>query len=196
MRKILQSKTGVSCLVLLALLCIAGNFVRFPKSSAATVAARETAAPSEAAPEEIFQVPPSSRVAAELRAWRERLSLETARRDPFAAVLVAPPTAVTNPPVPPSFQLQAVSFAGGRVLAVVNQRVVAEGEWLEGCRVEKILPDEVRLVSPLFGPITARFDRTPNTTSCESAHKAPLENPPAAVLPPGPSATNAGGTAR
>ena len=187
MRKILQSKTGVSCLVAVAVLFVAGNFVSFPKRRAATVAARE-AVPSGNAPEESFQVPPLSRLGAELRGWQEKFSAAM-RRDPFAAVFVAPPAAVTNVPTVPSFQLQAVSIASGRVLAVINHRVVAEGELLEGCRVEKILPHEVRLISPLFGPITATFDRMPTQAKSGSANKSASGNPPAAVLPASPGGT-------
>jgi len=193
MRKILQNKIGVSCLAALALLCVAGNFVNFPKRRAMAATAREST--SEEVVEESFSVPPASRLAAELRAWQEMFSLETVRRDPFAAVFVAPPAAVTNVPTVPSFQLQAVSLAGGKALAVINQRVVAEGETIEGCRVEKILRSEVRLISPLFGPVTATFDRTPNQSRSGLVNKSPSENLPAAVLPASRASASSSGSA-
>jgi len=196
MRKLLQSKTGVSWLVAIAVLCVAANFVSLPKRHATTAAAREAATQLEEAPDDTYQVPPVIRVEASLRAWQETASApETAGRDPFAAIFVAPPAAFTNSPTMPSFQLQAVSIAGGRTFAVVNQRVVAEGETLEGCRVDKILPNEVRLVSPLFGPITATFDRTSNQARAARPNKAATENPSDAVLPASP-ASGTGGTSR
>ena len=187
MRKILQNRTGVGWLVVVAAVCVAGNFIHLPNHQPLTASGRENAT----APEEVFNAPPASRVADELRNWRETFPLETLSRDPFAATIEPPPAAVTNlGPTLPTFQLQAVSLADGKALAVINRRVVAEGEMIEGCRVERILPREVRLVSPFFGLITATFDRTPNHNKPASA------NPPAADLPAGPAAATQGKTAR
>jgi hypothetical protein len=150
--------------------------------------------PVEEEREESYQVPPLSRVAADLHDWREMFPLDTLRRDPFAAVFVPPPATVTNTPMMPSFQLQATSLAGGKALAVINNRVVGEGERIEGCLVEKILAHEVRLVSPVFGPITATFDRTPIQSRRASEHKPASGNPPVADLPASPAAATPGGT--
>jgi len=199
MRRILQSKTGVSFLTVVAFVCVAANFVRWPQRRAVTATARENSGPAEELRDEAYQVPPLSRVAAELRDWRELFPLETLRRDPFAAVFMPPPAATTNVPTMPAFQLQAVSLAAGKAFAVINNRVVAEGEIIEGCRVEKILRTEVRLVSPMFGPVTATFDRTPFKSRSILENKSASVNPPAADLPASPLPANpdgARGTAR
>ena len=195
MRNILQSEIGVACLTAVAVLCVAGNFVNFRQRRATTASARESALPLEMEREISYQVPPPSRIAADLRDWREMFPLEALRRDPFAAIFVAPPAAVTNTPMMPSFQLQAVSLAGGKVLAVINRRVVAEGEFIEGCRVEKILAHEVRLVSPVFGPLTVTYDRTPIQSRAASDKKSASANSPAADLPASPAGASPGGTA-
>lgn len=194
MRNILQSKIGVACLTAVAVLCVAANFVNLLQRRSTVATARENLAPVEETREVSYHVPPLSRVAAELRDWREMFPLDTLRRDPFAAVFVPAPAAVTNTPTMPSFQLQAVSVADGKVLAVINRRVVAEGEFIEGCRVEKILPHEVRLVSPVFGPLTATFDRTPIQPGAASDKKSASANPPSADLPAGPATASPGGT--
>lgn len=194
MRNILQSKIGVGCLSALAVLCVAANFVNLFQRRSVVATARETPGSVEEEREDSYHVPPPSRTAAGLRDWREMFPLDSLRRDPFAAVFAPPPAAVTNTPMMPSFQLQAVSLAGGRNLAVINRRVVAEGELIEGCRVEKILPAEVRLVSPVFGPITATFDRTPRQSRAASENKSTSANPPSADLPASPAAASPGGT--
>jgi hypothetical protein len=194
MKNILQSELGVGCLTAVAVLCVAANFINFQQRRTGTVTARENGLPLEAAREDSYVVPPLSRVAAELRDWREMFPLDNLRRDPFAAVFVPPPAAVTNTPMMPSFQLQAVSAAAGRLLAVINHRVLAEGELIEGCRVEKILPHEVRLLSPVFGPITAAFDRTPLQSRAASDKKTASAISPAADLPASPAAASPGGT--
>jgi hypothetical protein len=94
----------------------------------------------------------------------------------------------------PSFQLQAVSLAAEKILAVINNRVVAEGERIEGCLVEKILAHEVRLVSPSFGPITATFDRIPRQSRAAMTNKSASANPPPADLPAHPATASPGGT--
>ena len=193
MRTILQNKIVVSCLAAVAVFCVAGNFIDLPRRQTANAAARENTAPVEEAQEESYRVPPLSSVAAELRNWREVFPVEALRRDPFAAVFVPPPAAVTNAAVMPLFQLQAVSLAAGKALAVINRRVVAEGEFIENCRVEKILPGEVRLISPVFGPVTATFDRTPAQSRPNSINKASSANPSPADLPAGPKNTTGSG---
>jgi hypothetical protein len=193
MRNILQSKIGVACLSAVAVLCVAANFVNLlQRRTVAT--ARENPEPVEEEREVAYQVPPLSRVAADLRDWREMFPLDALRRDPFAAVFVPAPAAVTNTPTMPVFQLQAVSVDDGRLLAVINRRVVGEGEMIEGCRVEKILPYEVRLISPVFGPVTATFDRTPRQSRTALENKSASANPPSADLPASPAAASPGGT--
>jgi hypothetical protein len=194
MRNILQSKLGVGCLVLIAIVCVAVNFFNLLQRRSPLAAARELPVIDEEAREETYEVPPHSSVAVALRQGREIFPTDGLQRDPFAAVFVAPPAAVTNLPSVPSFQLQAVSIADGRVLAVINRRVVAEGETIEGCRVETILPHEVRLVSPVFGPLTATFDRTPRQSKAAPPNKSPSGNPPAADLPASPAAASPGGS--
>jgi hypothetical protein len=194
MRNILQSKIGVTCLSAVAVLCVAANFFNLLQRRSAVATARENPMPVEEEREISYQVPPLSRAAIGLGNWREMFPLETLRRDPFAAVFVPPPSAVTNTPMMPSFQLQAVSLAAGRALAVVNRRVVAEGELIEGCLVEKIMAHEVRLVSPVFGPIMATFDRTPRQSRAASENKPASANQPPADLPASPAAASPGGT--
>jgi hypothetical protein len=194
MRNILQSKVGVTCLSAVAVLCVAANFLNLLQRRSAVATARENPMPVQEEREISYQVPPLSRVLTDLRDWREMYPLDTLRRDPFAAVFVPPPAAVTNTPMMPSFQLQAVSLAAEKVLAVINNRVVAEGERIEGCLVEKILAHEVRLVSPTFGPITATFDRTSRKSRAASENKSASANPPPADLRADPTAASPGGT--
>ena len=161
MRTPLQNKTVVSCLVVVAVLSVTANFIKFPSRPAMSATARENAPPPENSREESPDVPAASRVERETVAWRERFPRDRPQRDPFAALLAVPPArASNNIAAPPVLRLQAVSIEADRILAVINQRVVAEGEQIEGCRVEKILPTEVHLTSPL-GLITVTFDRTP-----------------------------------
>ena len=194
MRNILQSKIGVGCLSALAVLCVAANFVNLFQRRSVVATARDNAGPVEDERGDTYHVPPQSRAATDLRDWREMFPLDSLRRDPFAAVFAPSPAAVSSTPMMPSFQLQAVSLAAGKVLAVINRRVVAEGEFIEGCRVEKILPHEVRLVSPVFGPITATYDRTPIQSRAASDKKPASANPPSADLRAGPATASPGGT--
>jgi hypothetical protein len=194
MRNILQSKIGVACLSAVAVLCVAANFLNLLQRRSVVATGRGNPMPVEEEREDSYQVPPPSRVATGMRSWREMFPLDTFRRDPFAAVFAPQPAAATNTPMMPSFQLQAVSIAAGRLLAVVNRRVVAEGERIEGCLVEKILAHEVRLVSPVFGPITATFDRTPRQSRAASENKSASANPPPADLRAGPATASPGGT--
>jgi hypothetical protein len=194
MRNILQSKIAVTCLSAVAVLCVAANFLNLLQRQSAVATARENSMPVEEEREISYQVPPLSRAATGLGNWREMFPLETLRRDPFAAAFVPSSAAVTNTRTMPSFQLQAVSIAAGRLLAVINRRVVAEGESIEGCVVEKILAHEVRLVSPVFGPIMATFDRTPRQSRAALENKSASANPPSADLPAGPAAARPVGT--
>jgi hypothetical protein len=189
MRRLLQSKTAVSCLVAVATLSVAADLVKWPNRRALSAAARESTAAAEKRREESFSVPPVSRVERELIGWREMFSLDNLPRDPFAAITAPAPAPVTNVARMPVFHLQAISIDGDRILAVINHKVVAEGEQIEGCRVEKILPTEVRLTSPL-GPITATFDRS------SRLNKSPSGNPSAADLPASSPAVKPDGNGR
>jgi type II secretory pathway component PulC len=189
MRRILQSKTAVSCLAAIAVLSLAADFAKWPNRRALSAAARESTASAENGREESFTVPPVSRVQRELSGWREMFSLDTLQRDPFAAITAPSPAAVTNVATMPVFHLQAISIDGDRILAVINQKVLAEGEQIEGCRVEKILPTEVHLTSPL-GPITATFHRS------SRLNKSPSGNPSAADLPASSPAVKPDGNGR
>src|SRR5262245_31887668 len=165
MRTLLQNKTVVSFLVVVAALSVTANFIQFPSRPAMSAIARENAPSPENSREESLNVPPASRVERETIAWRELFPRDRPQRDPFAALVASSLGTATNDiAARPALRLQAVSIEANRILAVINQRVVAEGEEIEGCRVEKILPTEVRLTSPL-GPVTVTFDRTPPPNS-------------------------------
>jgi hypothetical protein len=56
---------------------------------------------------------------------------------PAAAVPAPPPARATE------FRLSAISERDGRPIAVVNDRVVGEGDTVEGARVVRIAPTEV-----------------------------------------------------
>ena len=189
MRKILQSKPAVSCLVAIAVLSLAADFAKWPNRRALSAAAREGTAPAENGREESFTVPPVPRVQRELQDWRRMFSSDTLPRDPFAAIRAPAPAAVTNIATMPVFHLQAISIDGDRILAVINHKVVAEGEQIEGCRVEKILPTEVHFASPL-GAITATFNRS------SGRNKSASGNPSAADLPASSPAVKPDGNGR
>lgn len=80
--------------------------------------------------------------------WQERFPVSNLRRDPFIQVRnVAVLVPATNPApvIEPTLMLQAISMQPQRNLAVVNRAVLAEGDRVEGYRVESIQPTEVRL---------------------------------------------------
>jgi hypothetical protein len=158
MTKLLQNKAVVSCLVVAAAFAVAANFVELPKRRTLAAAARSPSPAPPANPDQEF-IPPPLRVAAALAAWRELLPADGLRRDPFALAGVGPVNKpATNAPFS-SFTLQAVSIADQRAFAVINQTVVAEGEWLGGWQIEKIEPTQVRLRGRL-GPMTVELDRS------------------------------------
>jgi len=173
----------------MAVLSLAADFAKWPTRRALGAAAREGTTPAQNGREESFNAPPLPRVQRELHDWRQMFSSDPLPRDPFAAIMAPAPAAVTNLATMPVLHLQAISIDGNRILAVINQRIVAEGEQIEGCQVEKILPTEVRLTSP-FGPITATFERA------FRANKSPSGNPSAADLPASSPATKPGGDRR
>jgi hypothetical protein len=161
MRKLLQSKTAVSSLCVIAVLIGAGNFVKLPVRRLIPVAARPAALSANSAEAEVLQIPSTPRICAELTGWHELFPSAAVRRDPFAiAGGVGPKTSgATNAPLLPVFVLQAVSLEAGRALAVINRTVVATGESLGDYVVERIEPSEVWLKNS-FGRVIVPMDQT------------------------------------
>ncbi len=174
MRKLLQNKAVVACLVLVAAVCLAGDTLkRLFKKSDLPVAARVVPDAVPLVPG-TFPIRTSLRVATNFSNWRDWGAGTARLRDPFGSgpsVLlptnsVAPPVA----PTPPTFTVQAISIDGDRALAVINQRVVAAGDQIEGYRVEAILPDQVRLHGPA-GAVTAAIYPNRQTSPIASTAK-------------------------
>lgn len=161
MRKLLQNKTVVGSLCVIAVLIGAGNFVKLPVRRLVVVSARPAALPVNSAEPEVLQVPPPPRICAELTGWHELFPSAALRRDPFAiAGGVGPKTSgSTNAPLLPVFVLQAVSIEAGRALAVINRTIVTTGESLGDYVVERIQPSEVWLKNS-FGRVIVPMDRT------------------------------------
>ncbi len=182
MRKLLQNKLIVSILAVVAVLCIAANFVKLPSLSSFSVSARET--PVSLGPPPIaakFHIHGTSFVHLSNQPWRDLFPIDPQGRDPFATpALVAPGTTPeprrADPPVPPPLTLRGVSIEAGRALAVINHSIVAEGEFIAGCRVDQILPDRVTL-SGSFGLLV--LDMNP----AAHAKKLPTAKPTNADLP-------------
>jgi len=146
MRKLLQNKAVVSSLCVIAVLFVAGNLIDLPVRHLVAVAARPvtlTANPNE---QELFAVPTTPRICAELTGWRGLLPTSAILRDPFA-IRGGPhgASASTNAPSTPVFVLQAVSIEAGRALAVINQTIVGPDDYLGDYVVERIRPTEVWL---------------------------------------------------
>ena len=158
MRKLLQNKAVVGCLVVAAGFAVAANFVELPKRKTLTAAARSSSPALPVGPEPGFVAPPL-RAAAALAAWRELFPAESLRRDPFALVGVSPASKPATNATFSSFTLQAVSIADERAFAVINQTVVDEGEWLGGWQVAKIEHTRVRLQGRL-GSMVVELDRS------------------------------------
>lgn len=181
MRKLLQNKLVVAALAVVALLSVAANFVKLPKRLS-LAAAREPSADPAVPPPSNFQVPGETEFSRTLRSWNDYFPVDTSARDPFApsvqpTTVEQPVVAPTNPTLPPTLLLQAVSIEANRPFAVINQTVLTEGESINGYRIERILPTHVRLSGSL-GIITVDMARA------SQRQKAPTANAPAAVLPP------------
>lgn len=192
MRKLLKNKAVVSGLAIVAAIAVAGNFVSVPKLLGISASARHVeAAPAEAA-NPAFQLPPVSRLSTEQKQWRELFPLNLNVRDPFAPTGDSPPpppvassALVTNAPaLLPTFDLKAISYQAGRGFAVINQRVVAEGETIQGYTVERILPASVQMRG-LLGTVQLTLQRTVARQKSPIAMPAPADLPAAAPgIPP------------
>ena len=184
MRKWLQSKTFVTCLCVVAGLCIAGNFIRLPKRTPFLANARSTPQPHEAWQPLALMIPPSFAEREQSDDWRGLFPLETLRRDPFApaALTVFGPGGTNRPSNMPVFTLQAVSIDAERSFAVINQTIVAEGEELHGYKIEKILPTQVRL-SGALGSVIATLVRTDRDQKAASGSLPPADQRAVPVTP-------------
>jgi len=151
MRKLLQNKAVVAGLAMVAVLCIAGNFLKWPGRHALTVAARASASPTPSDPAN-FPIRPALQVAAGLADWRETIQDLSLPRDPFGPIARLVVSNVSTNPMAgspfPKFVVQAISIEADKALAVVNRRVVSTGDQLEGYVVEQIHPTQVSLRGP------------------------------------------------
>lgn len=182
MRKLLQNKLAVSALAGVAVLSVAANFVKLPKRFSSAAARELSTMPAEITPTTLH-VPGETEFSRTLRAWHELYPINSSARDPFAPRIEPATTrpftvaTATDPALPPSFVLQAVSIEANRPFAVINQTVVTEGELISGYRVERILPTRVTLNGSL-GSLSIDMSRA------SQRQKAPTANAPAADLPP------------
>ena len=183
MRKLLQNKLVVSALAGVAVLSVAGNFVKLPKRFSSAAAREPGVVAAEATPVSTT-VPGQTEFSRTLRAWHELYPIDVSSRDPFAARIetatTRPFAVATDPALPPSFLLQAVSIEANRPFAVINQTVVTEGELINGYRVEKINATGVTLNGDL-GSVSIDMSRP------SQRQKVPTANVPAADLPPAPA---------
>ncbi len=184
MRKLLQNKLVVSALAGVAALSVAANFMKLPKRLS-LAAAREPVVNATDAPPVSLSVPGETEFSRTVRPWRELFPIDSAVRDPFAALVqpgpTIPATATSAAPFQPSetpvFVLQAVSIEANRPFAVINQTVVAEGDQISGYRVESIVSTHVTL-SGSSGSVVVSMGRT------ALRQKTPTGAAPAADLPP------------
>ena len=184
MRKLLQNKLVVSALAGVAALSVVANFVKLPKRLS-LAAAREPVVNVTDAPPVSLSVPGETEFSRTVRPWRELFPIDSAVRDPFAALVqpgpTIPATATSAAPFQPSetpvFVLQAVSIEANRPFAVINQTVVAEGDQISGYRVESIVSTHVTL-SGSSGSVVVSMRRT------ALRQKTPTGAAPAADLPP------------
>ena len=184
MRKLLQNKLVVSALAGVAALSVAANFMKLPKRLS-LAAAREPVVNATDAPPVSLSVPGETEFSRTVRPWRELFPIDSAVRDPFAALVqpgpTIPATATSAAPFQPSetpvFVLQAVSIEANRPFAVINQTVVAEGDQIRGYRVESIVSTHVTL-SGSSGSVVVSMGRT------ALRQKTPTGAAPAADLPP------------
>lgn len=71
------------------------------------------------------------------------VSQPAAPRRPAPAAV--PASAPTHRPAEPSFTLQAISEREGRPVAIVNDRLLREGDSIDGARIVRIAKEEVEL---------------------------------------------------
>jgi hypothetical protein len=152
MRKLLQNKTVVASLVVVAGLCLAGNFVRWPQAPFVLVAARP-APDALAVDPALYPVRNLLLVEGRLDDWRDQDLAAAVARDPFARPRTVRPTndkttAGELAPPPPVFQVHAISIDADKAFAVVNRQVLAVGEQIEGYVLEQIQSMTIRLRGP------------------------------------------------
>lgn len=158
MRKLLQNKAVVAGLAVVAGACIAGNFVQWPARKGAIPVAARVAPETPAVDAAAFPIRSPLRIAGTLAAWMHSTNAPASSRDPFKPAYLPTPRSnpvlvTTAPATPPSFVVQAISVEGEKILAVVNRRVVAAGDQIEGYLVERIQANQVHLRGPT-GPVT------------------------------------------
>lgn len=182
MRKLLQNKLVVSALAGVAVLSVAGNFVKLPRRFSSAAARGSEVNAAEAAPVSTA-VPGETEFSRTIRAWHDLYPIDISARDPFAPRIDPVPqqpgivTIAANSTLPPSFILNAVSIEARRPWAVINRTVVTEGESINGYRVDKIIATGVTLHGDL-GSISIDMNRP------SQRQKLPTANVPAADLPP------------
>ncbi len=144
----LQNKAVVITLAAIAVTCVAGSFVDWPRRNAVVATPREaTAIP--VAPAETFEVPHRPAIFERLAGtlgppvFAER----DGRPDPFAwpRGQVSIPT---NSESAMHFVVSAISVEADKALAVINRRVVSCGDRLGEFAVDQILPTQVWLQGP------------------------------------------------
>lgn len=188
MRKLLQNKAVVGALSVIAVASVAANFVKLPGTRVRAINARAPMPDGPPAGEGQYHIHGPAFNALAAQPWRELYPIDSDARDPFApAVLPAPVTIPVprrdDPASPPEFRLQATSVEDRRVFAVINQSVVGEGDVIEGYRVEKIIPGQVRL-SGSHGTVTLGFARTASYEKAATASRPNADLPAANGGPP------------
>jgi hypothetical protein len=117
-----------------------------PAPSVAIAALPQTSPPGPAAGARVLQPEPNAATPAreplEPQGAREPATVESAS-EPAAQAIAAAPT--PSPSAPPRFQLEAISLRDGKPVAVLDGRLVYEGESFDGVRVVRIGEAEVEL---------------------------------------------------
>ena len=159
MRRILQSKLGVSILCLVAALCCVANFVKLPaRRGPLTGAARgNSAIPGSAGAEGGDSSPAPAaplplKCASALAGWRSLWPDGGVRRDPFqfadSETRPSPTHGLAGvPSAAEVLTVQAISLDDQRALAVINRRVVGVGEWVGDYQVVGMTRGAVEVTS-------------------------------------------------
>jgi hypothetical protein len=154
MRTLLQNRAVVGCLVVLAFGSVGWRILSVVGSHPITVAARGTPQPLASPPRFRDGLrAASSSLRDRLTNWQALFSERQIKRDPFAGRFPASEPEISasngaNPQAGPLPLLQAISIEPKGAYAVVNRRVVQEGESLDGYLVEKIHAEKVWLKHP------------------------------------------------
>lgn len=144
---------------ILALTALAAGVSAIPRLSVAPRLAMAIPPEKPSLPDS-FVAPHVLEVIDGLRDWRQRPA-ELLRADPFAYVRPTPSgNASTHREavVEGAWVLTGISISGGQAFAVVNRTVVAVGDEVGSCRVERIGRDEVVLAGPR-GSVRLRLER-------------------------------------